>query len=340
MTRMVSSPSLTPGLFADLGVQRVLTAVANDFKHNLSGGGFSGDHAIELHRRRNRLTVDCRDHVILAKTGASGRRRSLSANHKHSARVGRKLQQPANVRIDVAGLDPKITASHPASLDELGQNRFESVDWNCEAQTLRALEHQRIYSDDLALDVQKRPSRVSRIDRGICLQEIVELPAETRAAFRAYNSQRHRVIEPKWIPDGDDPFTDSQRVAVAQVRDGKLRPRRNDLEQRDVGDFIITFYRGRKLPPIVQRDSDACNKFRGLLCFGAALPGAAARFGARDQMKVGCNESALIDDETASETLTGLGCRPYVHDYFVDALGDRRNIEQNGLSLRSGVLPV
>src|SRR6185436_11984030 len=150
-------------------------------------------------------------------------RSSLSANDKHSARIWCELYQPANVRIDVAGLDAQITPSHPAALDELGQYRFESVDRDCETQTLRAFQHQRIYSDDLALDVQKRPSRVSRIDRGICLKEIIELPAETRAAFSAYDPQGHRVIESKRVPDCDYPFTDSQRVAVAQIRDRKLR---------------------------------------------------------------------------------------------------------------------
>src|SRR6185369_1703476 len=122
MTRMASWLSLAPGLFADLGIQSVLTAVASDLQHNFGGGRLSGNEAIELHGRRNRLTVDCSDHVILAKTGASGRRSSLSANDKNSSRVGRELQQPANVRIDVARLNAEITASHPASLDELGQN--------------------------------------------------------------------------------------------------------------------------------------------------------------------------------------------------------------------------
>src|SRR4029450_3369499 len=67
-------------LLSDLGIQSVLTTIAQNADGNLGPGQLPGDDPIELHARCYWLTVDGSDQIVLAKTGARGRRGSRGGN--------------------------------------------------------------------------------------------------------------------------------------------------------------------------------------------------------------------------------------------------------------------
>src|SRR5204863_6180583 len=99
-----------------------------------------------------------RDQIVLPQTGPGCGCGSLGANYSHAARVCRKFQEPSDISIDVLGLDAEEPAGHPTSVDQLGQNRFQRVDRNREAQPLGALQNESVDAYDLSLSIQERAS--------------------------------------------------------------------------------------------------------------------------------------------------------------------------------------
>src|SRR5262249_48167215 len=148
-------------------------------------------------------------------------------------------------------LDAQEPAGDAAALDQLRHYRPESVDRYGKTQPLCSLEHERIDAHNLALSVQQRPTGVPGIDRRVRLQEIVELSAESCSTLRAEESEGDRVIQSERIADGDDPLTHPQRIAVAQIGNRKRRSSWRDFEQSNVGRFVVTLDRRRKLTAIV-----------------------------------------------------------------------------------------
>ena len=184
------------------------------------------------------------------------------------------------------------------------------------------------------MSVQKRAARVSGIYRCVRLKKVIELPAETGPSLRANDAERNSVVQSKRIADCYYPLANPKRIAITQIAHGKLRAARHDLEQRDVGSFIVALDRRGKLAAVMQCDRDVGHKLRRAFLFGSPLARAAARLAIRDKVKVGSNISALIYDEAAAKTLTALGGRTHIHDNFIYALGDRRHIKHHGFSLR------
>src|SRR6185295_20381675 len=248
------------------------------------------DDAIELNIGRDLLAVDRGDPIVFSQSGPGSRSSALGANDHHSLGISRQLVETAKIGVHVPGLDAQIAPRHTAPVDKLGKYCLECIDWYRKAQPLRALEHKRVDANYLSLRVDQRAAGVSGVYRGIRLQEVIELPAKSGSTLGADDAQRNRVVKPERVSDGDNPIAHAQRVAVADLGHWEGRPAWNDLQQRDVGSFIVTFDRSRELTTVVQCDRHAVDQFGR----GSLIPGSrratAAQLGVRDQMKVRCDQ--------------------------------------------------
>src|SRR5207249_607892 len=77
----------------------------------------------------------------------------------------------------------------------------------------RALRHNgRIDSDDLPGHVHQRPARITGIDGGVRLQEVLELSADAAAVLGADDTGSHRRLQPEWATNRENPVTDFDTV--------------------------------------------------------------------------------------------------------------------------------
>ena len=80
-----------------------------------------------------------------------------------------------------------------------------------------AAENRGVDADDFAVDIDKRPAAVARIDRRVSLDEIfIIVNADIRAAFGADNAGGHGLRQAERLTDGNDPVADFQRLGIAE----------------------------------------------------------------------------------------------------------------------------
>src|SRR6185295_4550290 len=219
------------------------------------------DDAIELNIGRDLLAIDRGNQVIFSQSGPGSRSSALGANDHHSLGISRQLVETAKIGVHVPGLDAQIAPRHTAPVDKLGKYCLECIDRYRKAQPLRALEHKRVDANYLSLRVDQRPAGISRVYRGIRLQEVIELPAKSGSTLGAYDAQGNRVVKSERVSDSDNPIAHAQRVAVADLGNRKGGPGWNDFQESDVGSFIVAFDRSRELTAVVQCNGYAVDQF-------------------------------------------------------------------------------
>jgi len=91
----------------------------------------------------------------------------------------------------------------------------------------------RIDSDQVTMAINKSSSRVSRVDRRICLNKIlVVLDSQVSPADGADDAQGDRLADAEWVADGDCEFPHAHPGRIAEWQHGKIRG--VHLENRDV----------------------------------------------------------------------------------------------------------
>ncbi len=105
-------------------------------------------------------------------------------------------------------------------------------------------EDRRVDTDEFAAHVDERPARIARVDRGIRLDEGLEV-ADTHLGpgERRHDALSHRLPHPERIADGNDKIPDLEPFGIAEAerrertllckpKHGKIRPR---VAQHDLG---------------------------------------------------------------------------------------------------------
>src|SRR6185436_2662804 len=102
-------------------------------------------------------------------------------------------------------LDSEVRVLDLALLDELARDVLDRVDRDGEADadipTGLGLDL-RVHADDVAVRVQEGAARVSMVDGGVCLDDLVDLEAVRRldtALQRADDPRGHRALEAEGI---------------------------------------------------------------------------------------------------------------------------------------------
>src|SRR5579871_6140042 len=168
------------------------------------------------------------------------------------------MQRPRESWCQILNAYAEKPAMHFARSHDLLHGASRRVDRHCKADSdiSAAGSHDSgVDPDQLTVQIDKRPARVSRIDRSIRLDEIlIASRSETAAAEPANDTGRHRLPEAERITDGEYEVTHFQPIAVAE---GQRREsgRALQLENRNVcirvaadePHFETAFVLGRRL---------------------------------------------------------------------------------------------
>ena len=110
----------------------------------------------------------------------------------------------------------------------------------------------RVDADEFAAQVDERAARVTRVDRRVGLDEILQAVADTLAAKRADDARCDRVAEAERIADCYDEVADANSLGVADRHLGKTIS--VHLEYRNIGfgigadDFCVQRLAGQCRP--------------------------------------------------------------------------------------------
>src|SRR6185369_1394237 len=79
-------------------------------------------------------------------------------------------------------------------------------------------EYRGVDPDHFAAQIDQRAARVSRVDRGVGLNEVVVRALIDMAPFGADDSRSHGVVEAKRVADRNHPFAYLETIRIAQIR--------------------------------------------------------------------------------------------------------------------------
>ena len=181
----------------------------------------------------------------------------LDGAHQHAALDG-QLLHGCHEGGDTDRRHAEVGPDDATAGDEGPDDRPGRVDADGEADAVRGGCDCRVDPDHLARQVEERPARVSGIDGGVRLDQVVETRQARflqRAAEAAHDADRDgRSLDPERAPDGDDGLGDCQARRVAEWQGEEVVGL--DLQDREIGGPVDTHDRGRKRPLVGQADPD------------------------------------------------------------------------------------
>ncbi len=188
----------------------------------------------------DRRAVDRDDEVVGPQAGAFGGRALLDPRDHRALRVC-GAQRLGNVGSEVLDRHADAAALDLAVADQLVHDLARHVDRHREADADISAgwgNDRGVDTDDPALQVDERATRIARIDRGIGLDEVlVTLDART-AAERADDARGHGLTEAERIADRQDKVADLQAIGIAHRNRRQIAAR--DLQHGDIGIGIAT----------------------------------------------------------------------------------------------------
>ena len=170
-----------------------------------------------------------------------------------------------------------------AELDELIDGALHDGRRNGEAETDRAAgrrDDRRVHADHIAVHVEQRPARITPVDGGVGLDEIVIRPRRDVAVAGRDDAGRHRAAEPERVADRHHPVADPHRVRIAE-RDGGQRRVRLHAQHRKIGLLVLAHQFGGEAAAVREVDRDFV--------------------GALDDVIVGDDDAAGVDHEARAE---------------------------------------
>src|SRR2546427_829739 len=186
--------------------------------------------ALEVVVVLDRRAVERDDHVVLDQARYGGGSPRIDAGDHRALRVvqAERLRQLCRERLH-RGADP--AARDLAAIDKLAPYPLEPVGGNRKPDALARRDDRGVDPDDLSAQVHERPARVTGIDRPVRLNEIlVGRDAAAGSSRRAYDADRHRLVEAERVADRDRPLTNAELVRVSERGHGERRRR---LEEDD-----------------------------------------------------------------------------------------------------------
>ena len=114
---------------------------------------------------------------------------------------------------------PRVTL--PFSLS-CGQDLLGQVDRDREADRVRLRVDRGVDPDHGARQIEQRPARVARVDRGVDLQVVVVRSLAELAALRRDDPERDGVVEAERVPDRDHEVARQDPVGVAERQRGQV----------------------------------------------------------------------------------------------------------------------
>ena len=140
--------------------------VADDAQRDLLADAGDAHQPAHLRRVAHRDAVDREDPVAVLQAGFVGGGVLVDLEHDGAARAGLLVDR------GVLDADAEVAADEPTLFDQRGQHLLDHVHGDREREALALGIDRRVDADDLALEVQERTARVSRVDGRIGLEEV------------------------------------------------------------------------------------------------------------------------------------------------------------------------
>src|SRR5258708_4583536 len=219
---------------------------------------FFSQQAVEHVHSFHHFAGEAYDYVAFAQACAARGAAGFGSEHEGSGGV---------VQVVVAGdgaVDGRGLGLHAdvASPDFSGANQaagdvFRRVDRDGEAQALRGQNRRGVDAHDLAPGIDQRAAGVAGVERGVCLDDVVDKPAGLRAqgsSEGADDSGGQSVLKAVGVADGDDQLSHADFMRVAQahgLEDGCV-----NAQQREIGVGVFTDQRGGEVASVEQKHSN------------------------------------------------------------------------------------
>src|SRR5262245_31758389 len=133
------------------------------------------DDALKLRGRANLRAREIHDHVLRLEAGVGSRRLGLNIGHQRSLVVG-QLKLRSQRGIDLLNADAQVGAVDFAVLRKLRADPLGEINRDREADALESAARRsdgRVDADYFALQIDQRPTAITRIDGRVSLNELV-----------------------------------------------------------------------------------------------------------------------------------------------------------------------
>ena len=166
---------------------------------------------------------------------------------------------------ELAGYEAKIAAFNGFALhearkhaaDDRARNRKADAD---EAVRLLGRKDGRVDADELALGVDERAARISLVDGGIRLDEVlIAVEAEPVAPKSRDDARGDRLADVEGVPDGKHGLADLELRGVAETDEGQAALAGN-LDEGKVGFGVAAHQHGFSLSAVGQADIESLDR--------------------------------------------------------------------------------
>src|SRR2546426_3419699 len=187
------------------------------------------------------MSAEFNNHVPFTQGGKLRRTVRLDGKRQHAALNGQiVMADHAAVQLHVLAGQADVTARDFALFDEPAGDVFRRVDRDGKTNSLRRQDYRRVDADNFTARIDQRPAGISRVQRGVGLDDVVDKPAGARpegASEGTDNARRHGALEAIGVADGDGELADAQSRRIAEAH--WLEVGRVDANDREVGFRIV-----------------------------------------------------------------------------------------------------
>src|SRR4051794_87924 len=268
---------LRRGLGGERRRHRPLLAVADDVDLHLVALALARDGVGEVVGRRDLLAVDGGDDVaaepehVAVELGDGVAAPDAGLRGRAAGRHGLHERAVADGQVEVVerAVDPERRHAEEAAVDaavalEIGHEPAGGVDRDGEADadvavTAAAGLDLRVDPDHAAGGVEQRAAGVARVDRGVGLDDAVDLEAVRRldrALRGGDDARRERALEAERVADRDRRVADLDASRRAERQRRQLAGLRRDLEHRKVARLVAAEDAGVDDAPVGELDLD------------------------------------------------------------------------------------
>ena len=214
---------------------------------------FTEDFPLEVGGYRDLLAIHLGDHIAGVEIASLHRSAGLDTTHHHAGL--QPLSEAVGLRnfLEAGDRDSKPRTAHIAASEQLLHDVAGLVDGDGKPHAAVIAADESVDADHPPIDIAKRAAAVAGVDRGVGLDELVVIAAETeRASLGADDAESEGVWQLERGADRESQFTNLQALAIPQLRDRQISGR--DFQDSQVTAFVGPQQLGLEAASIAQFD--------------------------------------------------------------------------------------
>ena len=182
------------GMLAGLDNEAQGAAVAPDFEFHRLADFFSKDFALEVGGEGDLLAVNLGNDIARREVALLNRSTGLDASNDNSGFQTLQKARPLREVFEARDRNSQPGAAHISASEKLLRDSPRQVDRNGKTNAPVVATDERVNADHPTVDVTKRATAISGVDRGVGLDELVVISAETEiATFCTHHAESEGV---------------------------------------------------------------------------------------------------------------------------------------------------